>query len=64
MPQLTSTNAQPGFQSLVSQRATMHQWSHLRNLLNIATNREAIAIVQSFENQLNMELATETCSAN
>lgn len=62
--QLTSTSSQPAFQSLVSQRATMHQWSHLRNLLNLANNREAVAIVKSFENQMNLELANDCGSAN
>jgi hypothetical protein len=46
------TSKQSGMQSLLEQRASMHKWSHLKNLLNQGSNREATAIVQSFEIQM------------
>lgn len=43
-----------GIQSLLARRASM-QWSHLKNLMNQGSNREAAAIVESFEIQMSKE---------
>ena len=43
-----------GIQSLLTRRASM-QWSHIKNLMNQGSNREAAAIVESFEIQMNEE---------
>jgi hypothetical protein len=56
MIQLTRrTDGQSGIQSLLEQRGSMQNWSHLKTLLNYGSNREAAAIVQSFENQMQEE---------
>ncbi|MBS1957237.1 MAG: hypothetical protein JST89_23825 [Cyanobacteria bacterium SZAS-4] len=44
-----------GIQSLLTRRASI-QWSHIKNLMNQGSNREAAAIVESFEIQINQEL--------
>jgi hypothetical protein len=59
MSQVTRKDGQTGFQSLLSKRASMHKWSHLKTLLAHGSNREAAAIVQSFENQMNDDYAYE-----
>ncbi|CAN5545498.1 hypothetical protein BH10CYA1_BH10CYA1_19190 [soil metagenome] len=46
-----------GFQMIMAQRSAMHNWSHVRNLLNQGSNREAAAIVESFEKQIQFEEA-------
>lgn len=43
-----------GIESLLSRRASM-QWTHIKNLMNHGSNREAAAIVESFELQMNRE---------
>ena len=43
---------QSGFESIMSKRATMHNWTTLQALLNQGANREAVAIVRSFENSM------------
>lgn len=43
-----------GIQSLLTRRASI-QWSHIKNLLNQGSNREAAANVESFEIQINEE---------
>jgi len=43
-----------GIESLLTRRASM-QWSHIKNLMNQGSNREAAAIVESFEIQMNEE---------
>ncbi|MFN8551183.1 MAG: hypothetical protein U0103_06800 [Candidatus Obscuribacterales bacterium] len=43
-----------GIQSLLARRASM-QWTHLKNLMNQGSNREAAAIVESFEIQMSQE---------
>lgn len=43
-----------GIESLLTRRASM-QWSHIKNLMNQGSNREAAAIVESFEIQMNKE---------
>ncbi|CAN5545531.1 hypothetical protein BH10CYA1_BH10CYA1_19200 [soil metagenome] len=54
--QLTRRNDNvTGIQSLLTRRASM-QWSHIKNLMNQGSNREAAAIVESFEFQINEEL--------
>lgn len=47
---------QSGFDSLMQTRATMHHnWHHLQNLMNHGANREAAAIVHSFQVQMDFE---------
>jgi hypothetical protein len=43
-----------GIQSLLARRASM-QWTHLKNLMSQGSNREAAAIVESFEIQMSKE---------
>ncbi len=61
---MTKTGWQSGFESIMSRRATMHNWTHLQKLLDQGSNREAIAIVRSFESQLNFEACEEQYSSN
>ncbi len=44
-----------GIESLLTRRASI-QWSHIKNLMNQGSNREAAAIVESFEIQINEEM--------
>ena len=44
-----------GFQMMMSQREAMQNWNHVRNLLSHGRNREAAAIVESFEQQMEFE---------
>jgi butyrate kinase len=44
-----------GIQSLLTRRASM-QWSHIKNLMNQGSNREAAAIVESFDIQISEEI--------
>jgi len=60
MVQVTKVHQQSGFQSIVRQRTAMQNWSHLNKLLFHGSNREAIAIVQSFESHLSL---MEECSS-
>jgi hypothetical protein len=46
---------QSGFDSVMNKRATMHHWMHLQKLRDQSSNREAAAIVQSFEVQMEFE---------
>ncbi len=46
---------QSGFDSVMTKRATMHHWHHLQKLRDHRSNREAAAIVQSFEIQMEFE---------
>lgn len=46
---------QTGFDSVMKKRATMQHWQHLQNLINHGANREAAAIVRSFEKQMEYE---------
>ncbi len=46
---------QTGFDSVMKKRATMQHWQHLQNLINQGANREAAAIVRSFEIQMEYE---------
>ncbi len=46
---------QTGFQMMLAQRSAMHNWTHIRALLNQGSNREAAAIVESFELQMCFE---------
>jgi hypothetical protein len=48
----TRKDGPKGFQSLLDKRASMQKWSHLETFLAHGRNREAAAIVESFENQL------------
>ncbi len=65
MIQLTRrTDGQSGIQSLLEQRGSMHNWSHLKTLLNHGSNREAAAIVQSFENQMKEEQSYQSFDFN
>jgi hypothetical protein len=52
MTQVAKAN---GFQNLSNQRAGMHQWSLLNALRQHGSNREAEAIVQSFQKQIDSE---------
>jgi hypothetical protein len=51
----TEITKQSGFQLMMAQRSAMHNWTHLRTLLNHGSNREAAAIVESFELQMSYE---------
>lgn len=46
---------QSGFDSLVEKRTTMHHWHALQHLRNQSANREAAAIVESFQVQMDCE---------
>lgn len=52
---MTQVTNNTGFQSLLKQRAAMQNWSQLANLLNQGRNREAAAIVNSFQLQMESE---------
>ena len=52
---MTNQTAKTGFQMMMAQRGAMQNWSHVRNLLSHGTNREAAAIVASFEQQMEFE---------
>ncbi|MFN8551182.1 MAG: hypothetical protein U0103_06795 [Candidatus Obscuribacterales bacterium] len=49
------TTKKTGFQNMVSQRNSMQSWTHVRTLLNHGINREAAAIVESFQRQMDFE---------
>ncbi|MBS2004223.1 MAG: hypothetical protein JST44_22140 [Cyanobacteria bacterium SZAS LIN-5] len=49
------TAKKTGFQNMVSQRDSMQSWTHVRTLLNHGINREAAAIVESFQRQMDFE---------
>jgi|LakMenEpi03Aug12_release.lakeMendotaPanAssembly.Ray.scaffolds.fasta_scaffold347374_1 hypothetical protein len=55
------TATKTGFQKTMAQRNAMQSWTHVRNLLNHGSNREAAAIVESFQKQMDFEEAE--CSA-
>ncbi len=64
---MTKTGWQSGFESVLSKRATMHNWTPVQELLDPDANREAIAIVRSFESQLYfgpLDVCEEQLSAN
>jgi hypothetical protein len=46
---------QTGFDSVVTTRNNMQHWRQLQNLFNQGANREAIAIVESFQIQMDWE---------
>jgi hypothetical protein len=46
---------QSGFDSIMKKRETMHHWKQLQHLMIQGSNREAAAIVQSFEIQMDFE---------
>lgn len=52
---MTKTAKKSGFQQIISQRNAMHSWTHVRTLLNHGSNREAAAIVESFQRQMDFE---------
>ena len=60
MSQTTVKDIETGFQSLLNKRGSMQNWSHVKTLMAHGSNREAAAIVQSFENQLNDDLQVAT----
>lgn len=49
------TANQTGFQMVMAQRSAMNSWTHVRSLLSHGSNREAAAIVESFERQIQFE---------
>ena len=49
------TATKTGFQMMMAQRSAMNSWTHVRSLLNHGSNREAAAIVESFERQIQFE---------
>jgi len=51
-----------GFQMMMAQRSAMHNWSHVRSLLSHGRNREAAAIVESFERQIQFEESQSSLS--
>ncbi|HEY9676938.1 MAG TPA: hypothetical protein V6C76_02965 [Drouetiella sp.] len=55
MTETTLLTKQSGFENLLNERANMHQWKHLKNLLTQGSNREAAAIVESFQKQMHVE---------
>jgi|688.fasta_scaffold456743_2 hypothetical protein len=50
---------QTGFDSVMKERTTMHHWRHLQTLFSQGSNREAAAIVRSFEVQMEFEMEVE-----
>lgn len=52
---MNNETAKTGFQTLMAQRSAMNSWTHVRNLLNQGSNREAAAIVESFQKQIQRE---------
>ncbi len=46
---------QSGFDSALNMRKTMHHWRQLQNILSQGANREAAAIVKSFQVQMDLE---------
>lgn len=55
MTELTrKSEGHTGFQNLVTRRSSL-QWRHVKNLLHQGSNREAAAIVESFELQMSEE---------
>lgn len=58
---MTNTAKQSGFQTMLAQRKSMQTWSHVRILLNQGSNREAEAIVESFQKQMHFE-ESECCA--
>ncbi|HEY9676937.1 MAG TPA: hypothetical protein V6C76_02960 [Drouetiella sp.] len=57
----TQTDLKNGFQQICAQREAMHSWVHLQTLLKHGSNREAAAIVESFQKQMQFE-ESETLS--
>jgi hypothetical protein len=51
---------QSGFDSVMQERTIMLHQRHLQNLLNQGSNREAAAIVRSFEMQMECEMEFES----
>jgi hypothetical protein len=51
----TANSTQSGFQSMMAKRSGMQNWNNLRTLLSSGSNREAAAIVESFQLQLEFE---------
>lgn len=51
------TATKTGFQKTMTQRTAMQSWTHVRTLLNHGSNREAAAIVESFQKQMDFEEA-------
>jgi hypothetical protein len=51
------TTITTGFQKTMAQRNSMQCWTHVRTLLNHGSNREAAAIVESFQKQMEFEEA-------
>ncbi|MBS1957238.1 MAG: hypothetical protein JST89_23830 [Cyanobacteria bacterium SZAS-4] len=49
------TATKNGFQMMMAQRSAMNSWTHVRSILNHGSNREAAAIVESFERQIQFE---------
>jgi hypothetical protein len=51
----SANSVQSGFQSMMAKRSAMHTWNNVRTLLSHGSNREAAAIVESFQLQLEFE---------